>query len=782
MPAIPSFPKPSPKETLMLFFLVEIVVALLALAFLGYALLETRSLKMRSSRKKDCDIAFQNMDTDKLWTDMSRLPSVSVLLPICNEKLVVRKLLFAVCALTYPRDRLEILVLDDSTDETFALVEGLLPKFLAQGVNIRHLRRQKRAGYKAGNLTFGLSQARGAFIAIFDADCLPPQDFLLCAMPCFDDAKVGFLQTGIRYVNEKASFLTRFQAMEAGHKEDVTSGLSVEGLMASLTGSSCVWRRSCIDAIGGISSATITEDVDMGYKAQLMSWKYVWLGNVTSKAEFPETMAAFRVQRQRWARGLVQNARRHMGEMFATKMPLLQRLYAISLMCSSLLLASFYLVLLLCLPVIYLTPSFGPFFHCICALFLTAAMVWAYANTSKSETTDKDKRPKSWRFLRKAGMALGYVLMHFPISLYYFTAALQVLLGRESGFHRTPKGAGRKRLTSPRINKILVRLEIFSLLYAGLALTLSLAHGLYWISFYASLCLAGFAMTLFFSFSDSRKVCFPSRIVITGATGALGAALAFEYARPGRHLILTGRKKAVLSNVAQECRQRGALVEEHILDLEDTEGARAWMKDICAQNTPDLVLANAGRNTDIGPNLEGEDFENAQALVKVNLLSAMALFDASLPYFRRQGYGQFAFTSSLAGYYGLAMTPTYCATKAALKSYGTSLRAWLLPENIHVNVIFPGYVASPMCAAMPGPKPFLMKPDRAARRIRKGLERDHGRISFPFPLNLGVWGLGLLPLCLAMPIAKLLGYGPVRAQGQDSAPAPSSQAAKSEQA
>ena len=755
----------------MLFFLVETVVGLLALAFLVYAILETRSVKKGALAAK-CAVHFQNMDAMAQHADRGTLPPVTVLLPVCNEKLVIRKLLQSVCALDYPKDRLEILVLDDSTDETHALVEGMLPRFLQEGINIRHLRREKRTGYKAGNLTFGLGQAKGEFIAIFDADCLPPSDFLLRAMPCFDDEKVGFLQTGIRYVNENASFLTRFQAMEAGHKESVTSGLSLEGLMASLTGSSCVWRRACIDAIGGISSATITEDVDMGYKAQLMSWKYVWLGNVTSRAEFPETMAAFRVQRQRWARGLIQNALRHVREMFQASMPLLGRLYAISLMFSSLLLASFYLVLLLCLPVVYMTPSFGPMFHLVCAIFLAAACVWAWANTKNSAKTENTTVGKT------IGMTLGYVFMHFPISLYYFTAALQVLLRRESGFHRTPKGAGRKRLSSPRINKILVRLEVFSICYACLAFIVSINHGLYWVSFYTFLCLVGFSMSLFFSFSDSRKVCIASRVVITGATGSLGSALAYEYAAPGRHLILTGRRNDVLAKVAQTCRDRGAMVEEHVLNLEDTDTVRQWMQDVCEQNIPDLVIANAGRNTDIGPNLEGEDFREARALVQVNLLSGMALFDATLPFFRKQGGGQFAFISSLAGYYGLAMTPTYCATKAALKSYGTSLRAWLLKENIHVNVIFPGYVRSPMCEAMPGPKPFLMEPAKAARRIRKGLERDFARISFPFPLNLGVWGLGLLPLCLAMPIAKILGYGLIGSAQS----VPSTKTAKSEQA
>ena len=331
----------------MFFLIVQAVIAIMAVLFLLYTLLEARSVR---NANKNQAVHFITMSSSSA-SDIAEWPMVSVLLPVYNEKRIVHKIIDAACALQYPRERLEILLLDDSTDETYELAEKRVARYHAKGVPIRHARREKRIGYKAGNLRFGLTLACGDFIAIFDADCLPPADFLLKVMPCFADDRVGFLQTGIEYVNRNATFLTRFQAMEAGHKEDVTSGLSREGLMASLTGTSCVWRRSCIEAIGGISTATITEDVDMGYAAQLENWKYVWLRDVTSKAEFPESMAAFRVQRQRWARGLIQNAARHVRQMFATSMPLLARLYALSLMFSSLLLAAFFCVLLLCLPV-----------------------------------------------------------------------------------------------------------------------------------------------------------------------------------------------------------------------------------------------------------------------------------------------------------------------------------------------------------------------------------------------------------------------------------------------
>lgn len=250
-------------------------------------------------------------------------------------------------------------------------------------------------------------------------------------------------------------------------------------------------------------------------------------------------------------------------------------------------------------------------------------------------------------------------------------------------------------------------------------------------------------------------------IVITGASGEIGGALAVAYAAPDVVLTLIGRNEQKLENVKKYCEAKGATVSLKILDLRKTDELRSWAKDLSEnESLPiDLLIVNAGLNTNIGLDLAGEPFEEAKALVEVNLLSNIALIDAVLPAMRKRKMGQIAILSSLASYYGLIYTPTYCATKAALRSYGNSLRAWLKPEGIKVNVILPGYVDSPMCRAMPGPKPFLMKPEKAAKIIKCGLEKNRARISFPFPLNLGIWSLSLLPHCLAAPIASLFGYG-----------------------
>lgn len=248
------------------------------------------------------------------------------------------------------------------------------------------------------------------------------------------------------------------------------------------------------------------------------------------------------------------------------------------------------------------------------------------------------------------------------------------------------------------------------------------------------------------------------RIVITGASGAIGSALAVEYAAHDVFLWLQGRRQAALEQVARQCQARGAQVHTAAFDLRDFATLRDWAGQIVAQGAPDLLIVNAGLNTHVGPHGEPEPWEDVEALVDVNLKAAMLLVQAVLPAMRAARRGQIALVSSLAACFGLPVTPTYCATKAGLKAYGEALRGWLGPEGIHVNVVLPGYVASPMCAAMPGPKPFLWTPERAARTIRRGLARDRARISFPFPLNWGTWWLMVLPAAVSVRLVRGLGW------------------------
>jgi short-subunit dehydrogenase len=221
---------------------------------------------------------------------------------------------------------------------------------------------------------------------------------------------------------------------------------------------------------------------------------------------------------------------------------------------------------------------------------------------------------------------------------------------------------------------------------------------------------------------------------------------------------LQGRNSLRLAEVAAVCERKGARVLTQVLDLRNRESLITWLRDLGEQQRVDLLIVNAGVNTNIGPDGAGERWEDVQALVEINVLAAMATVDAVLPFMRRRGSGQIALISSLAAYFGLPVTPSYCASKAAIKAYGEALRGWLAPEGIHVNVVMPGYVESKMCRDMPGPKPFLMTAQRAAKYIKRGLARDKARITFPFPLNVGTWFLSVLPPAVSQRLLVLLKY------------------------
>ena len=329
--------------TTLFLYAAEAVFLLVVCYFALYVLLELRVLlisRKTEQRRQTEKRKLTRMAASSFDLAQGDAPPVSVLLPICNEAAVVERLIDAVCRLDYPVQALEILVLDDSSDQTSTMAMARVDYHAGRGVPIRFIRRADRSGFKAGNLLHGIRQSSGDFFVIFDADFVPPQDFLLRTIPCFQDPKLGFLQTGIGYENSHVSFLTRFQAMEMGHQQYVTVGLSEDGDMASLSGSSCVWRQACVEALGGWNASTVTEDVDLGYRAQFGDWKYAYLRDVVSMSILPESISAFRVQRERWGRGLIHSAFKHVRQMFRQRMPFMKRLHAISMMFSSFLLAS----------------------------------------------------------------------------------------------------------------------------------------------------------------------------------------------------------------------------------------------------------------------------------------------------------------------------------------------------------------------------------------------------------------------------------------------------------
>ena len=251
----------------------------------------------------------------------------------------------------------------------------------------------------------------------------------------------------------------------------------------------------------------------------------------------------------------------------------------------------------------------------------------------------------------------------------------------------------------------------------------------------------------------------PSTVLITGATGGIGAALARSYADPGRTLILHGRDASRLAALTQECETRGARVHGLTFDLRDAEAAIEALRSVSGQYSIDLAIVNAGVSRAIGKGQEAESWEAARTVLAVNLDGAIATVTGVLPEMRRRGAGQIAIMSSLAAYFGLPITPTYCASKAALKVYGEAMRGLLAPDGIAVNVVLPGFVRTPMNERSTGAKPFLMSPERAAALIRRGLERNHARITFPHTLAWGMWFLSVLPAALSQWMVRTAGFG-----------------------
>ena len=247
-------------------------------------------------------------------------------------------------------------------------------------------------------------------------------------------------------------------------------------------------------------------------------------------------------------------------------------------------------------------------------------------------------------------------------------------------------------------------------------------------------------------------------VLITGASGAIGGALAKAYAGPGQYLILQGRNPARLDKLSQDCQALGAEVACVVLDLTDIGQLQQWLQALTEQNLPDLVIANAGININNGHQRQGENWQAINALIDLNIKSTLALVNSLIPAMRQRGSGQIALISSLAAYYGLPITPCYCASKAAIKAYGEAMRGWLAQDGIKVNVVMPGYVESDMSANMPGPKPFLWTAEKAAQAIVKGLQQNRARISFPFPLNAGTWLLSVLPASCSQQLLLWLNY------------------------
>lgn len=250
-------------------------------------------------------------------------PKVTIQLPIYNEYYVTERLIDAVAAIQYPADKLEIQVLDDSTDETQAVARRTVERYRSQGLNIHYIHRVNRVGYKAGALDEGLKKASGEFVAIFDADFVPPADILMRSITHFQDEKIGMVQMRWEHLNRDSSLLTRVQSiMLDGHFVIEHTARNRSGRFFNFNGTAGIWRRTAIEDAGGWQHDTLTEDLDLSYRAQLAGWKFVYLPEVAAPGEVPIEITAFKSQQHRWTKGAIQTAMKLLKRIWAADIPL----------------------------------------------------------------------------------------------------------------------------------------------------------------------------------------------------------------------------------------------------------------------------------------------------------------------------------------------------------------------------------------------------------------------------------------------------------------------------
>lgn len=259
--------------------------------------------------------------------DEEQLPRVTIQLPLFNEATVINRLLDAVAKMDYPASKLEIQVLDDSTDETRALAHAHVERLRAQGLDAVYIHREDRTGYKAGALDNGMKQAKGEFIAVFDADFLPQPEFVRSILGHFSDPKTAMVQTRWGHMNREYSTLTQIQSlMLDGHHLVENRARCAAGYFFNFSGTGGMWRRSAIADAGGWQHDTLTEDLDLSYRAQLRGWKFVYRPDIVTPSELPEDLTAVRAQQSRWAKGTVQTARKLLGRVMRSDLTISQRI------------------------------------------------------------------------------------------------------------------------------------------------------------------------------------------------------------------------------------------------------------------------------------------------------------------------------------------------------------------------------------------------------------------------------------------------------------------------
>lgn len=368
--------------------------------------------------------------------EVTRWPRVTVQLPIYNERYVIERLVEAVSRFDYPHELLDIQVLDDSTDETVAVARACVERFAAQGLPISYIHRSNRAGYKAGALEHGLETARGEFVAIFDADFIPSPDFLRRCIPYFENEKIGMAQTRWTYLNRDYSLLTQVETILLdGHFVVEHGARSRRGTFFNFNGTAGVWRRKAIEEAGGWEHDTLTEDTDLSYRAQLKGWKFLYLPDIECASELPVDINGFKAQQARWAKGLMQTAKKILPRVMKSDAPWHIKAEAFFHLTANISYPLMVLLSTMLLPAMIVRFYQGYFQMLFIDLPLFLASTCSIS--SFYLVAQKELRPKNWW---RTFLYMPFVMATgIGISVRNAQAVLEALVGKKSEFARTPK-------------------------------------------------------------------------------------------------------------------------------------------------------------------------------------------------------------------------------------------------------------------------------------------------------------------------------------------------------
>ncbi|MFO0356634.1 MAG: glycosyltransferase [Sphingobacteriaceae bacterium] len=485
----------------ILMILVLIVYSIALLFIFTYSLTQAALIRryLKNKNKKN-----------ESKSDSTYFPLITVQLPVYNELYVVERLIDNVCNFDYPSEKLQIQVLDDSTDETFKIIKQKVAEWKAKGINIVHVHRKNRTGYKAGALEAGLETATGEYIAIFDSDFLPRLDFLLKTVPYFIDNKVGMVQTRWEHLNRNYSLLTKLQAFGLdAHFTIEQVGRNYNQGFINFNGTAGIWRKSCITDSGNWQPDTLTEDLDLSYRAQLRDWKFIYLEDMESPAELPPVMSALKTQQYRWTKGGAETARKHLSSVIKSKKSFSIKWHGAMHLLNSAIFLSILSCAIFSVPLLYIKVAFPEFknLFLIASLFVLSFLILCTMYYVSSAKRYKNKIT-----------AFFNVLITFPIflsvsmglSLHNGIAVLEGYFGRKTPFIRTPKfnlnkkdgeWAGNKYLKT-KLNWINI-LELALACYFAFGVVKGLQLKDYGLLPFHTMLSLGFLTVFYFSFKQS---------------------------------------------------------------------------------------------------------------------------------------------------------------------------------------------------------------------------------------------------------------------------------------